>query len=251
MNSSLPRPRQRVVEQQLRDGALDLVYVAPERLMTPAFLGLLTEIDLALFAIDEAHCISQWGHDFRPEYLKLSEIRHRFPDIPCIAVTATADTPTRNEILKQLRLPAEGVFATGFDRPNIRYTVVLKKTPKQQLLRFIENEHTGDAGIVYCLSRKKVEKVATWLSEQGHEAVPYHAGLASKQRQENQERFLREEGLIVVATIAFGMGIDKPNVRFVAHLDVPRSVESYYQETGRAGARPRSATASPTSPASP
>ena len=235
LNSSLPRPQQRQVEQRLREGSLDLVYVAPERLMTPAFLDLLTQIDLALFAIDEAHCISQWGHDFRPEYLQLSQIRQRFPDVPCIAVTATADAPTQREILKQLRLPQDGLFATGFNRPNIRYTVVLKKTPKQQLLRFIENEHTGDSGIVYCLSRKKVEDVAAWLSEQGHEAVPYHAGLTSKQRQQNQARFLREEGLIVVATIAFGMGIDKPNVRFVAHLDVPRSVESYYQETGRAG----------------
>ncbi|MFQ5571784.1 MAG: DNA helicase RecQ [Rhodothermales bacterium] len=235
LNSSLPRGKQRVIEQELRDGSLDLMYVAPERLMTPAFLKLLDEIDIALFAIDEAHCISQWGHDFRPEYLQLATIRRRYPDVPCIAVTATADAPTQREILKQLRLPDSGVFVTGFDRPNIRYTVVLKNKPKQQLLRFIETEHPGDAGIVYCLSRKKVEDTAAWLAEQGHNAVPYHAGLTAKQRQQNQDRFLREEGLIVVATIAFGMGIDKPNVRFVAHLDVPRSLESYYQETGRAG----------------
>ena len=235
LNSSLPRSQQRVIEQQLRHGALDLMYVAPERLMTPAFLGLLDQIDVALFAIDEAHCISQWGHDFRPEYLQLSEIRHRFPDVPCIAVTATADEPTQREILKRLHLPPEGAFITGFDRPNIRYSVFLKKKPKQQLLRFIEAEHPSDAGIVYCLSRQNVEDVAAWLVEQGHEAVPYHAGLTNKQRQRNQERFIQEEGLIVVATIAFGMGIDKPNVRFVAHFNAPRSIESYYQETGRAG----------------
>jgi len=235
LNSSLPRSRQRAVEQQLRDGALDLLYVAPERLMTPPFLALLDGLDIALIAIDEAHCISQWGHDFRPEYLQLTEIRERYPSVPCIAVTATADVPTQREILKRLRLPRSDLFATGFDRPNIRYTVVLKKKPKQQLLRFIEDEHPGDAGIVYCLSRKKVEDVTAWLCEQGHAAVAYHAGLSNKERQQNQDRFLREEGLIVVATIAFGMGIDKPNVRFVAHLDVPRSIESYYQETGRAG----------------
>lgn len=235
LNSSLSRKKQRIIEQKLRDGEIKLIYVAPERLLTPEFLDLLAEIRIALFAIDEAHCISQWGHDFRPEYLQLAEIRRRFPDVPCIAVTATADAPTQREILKRLRLPKNGLFVTGFDRPNIRYSVVLKKKDKQQLLRFIEDEHEGDAGIVYCLSRKKVEQVADWLVEHGHEALPYHAGLSSRERQENQDRFLREEGLIVVATIAFGMGIDKPNVRFVAHLDVPKSLESYYQETGRAG----------------
>ena len=235
LNSSLSRKKQRVIEQKQRDGEIKLIYVAPERLLTSAFLDLLAEIRIALFAIDEAHCISQWGHDFRPEYLQLAEIRKRFHDVPCIAVTATADEPTQREILKRLRLPKDGLFVTGFDRPNIRYSVVLKKKDKQQLLRFIEDEHEGDAGIVYCLSRKKVEQVADWLVEHGHEALPYHAGLSSRERQENQDRFLREEGLIVVATIAFGMGIDKPNVRFVAHLDVPKSLESYYQETGRAG----------------
>ncbi len=235
LNSSLPRAKQRVVEAQVRQGRLDLLYVAPERLMTPAFLELLDQTPVALLAIDEAHCISQWGHDFRPEYLQLTEIRRRYPEVPCIAVTATADAPTQREILRQLRLPREGLFVTGFDRPNIRYTVTLKRKEKQQLLQFIEREHAGEAGIVYCFTRQKVEKTAAWLREEGHEAVPYHAGLGAKQRQANQERFLNEEGLIVVATIAFGMGIDKPNVRFVAHLDVPRSLESYYQETGRAG----------------
>ena len=235
LNSSLGKRAQRAVEQQLRAGELDLLYVAPERLMTPAFLAMLEEIDLALLAIDEAHCISQWGHDFRPEYLQLAEVRQRFPDIPCLAVTATADAPTQREILKRLRLPEEGLIVTGFDRPNIFYAVILKKSPKQQLLRFLEEEHDGDAGIVYCLSRKKVEETAQWLSDHGREALPYHAGLSAKIRQANQDRFLREEGLVIVATVAFGMGIDKPNVRFVAHLDLPKSLEAYYQETGRAG----------------
>ncbi len=235
LNSSLDRGQQHQIEQQFTAGDLDLLYVAPERLFTPAFLELLEQVQIALFAVDEAHCISQWGHDFRPEYLQLAEIRERFSRPPCIAVTATADAPTRREILQRLCLTQEDLFVTGFDRPNIRYTVVPKRNPKQQLLRFIEREHPGDAGIVYCLSRKNVEEVAVWLTEQGHEAVPYHAGLSSDRRQVNQDRFLREEGLIVVATVAFGMGIDKPDVRFVAHLNVPRSPEAYYQETGRAG----------------
>ncbi len=235
LNSSLTRTEQRVVERQLDGGDLDLLYVAPERLLMPEFLERLDRVQIALLAIDEAHCISQWGHDFRPEYLKVAEVRRRYPQVPCLAVTATADEPTRREILKRLQLASDGLFVTGFDRPNIRYAVTLKSKPKQQLLRFIREEHDGDAGIVYCLSRKSVEETAAWLSEEGIEAIPYHAGLKKSERQENQERFLNEEGLVVVATVAFGMGIDKPNVRFVAHYDVPKSIESYYQETGRAG----------------
>ncbi len=235
LNSSLSPDEQREVAQRARNGGLDLLYVAPERLMTEGFQRLLGQIEPALFAIDEAHCISQWGHDFRPEYLQLAALRERFPDIPCIAVTATADAPTQREILDRLHIPDDGLFVTGFDRPNIRYTVVPKRSAKQQLLTFIEADHRDDAGIVYCLSRKSVEATAAWLNEQGHAALPYHAGLAAEDRARNQTRFLREEGIIVVATIAFGMGIDKPNVRFVAHLDVPRSLEAYYQETGRAG----------------
>ena len=235
LNSSLDRGQRDQIERKFLDNGLDLLYVAPERLFMPEFLSLLDRVHLALFAIDEAHCISQWGHDFRPEYLQLAEIRRRFPDIPCIAATATADAPTRKDILQQLLMDQEDQVVTGFDRPNIRYTVVPKKNGKQQLLRFIRDAHPNDAGIVYCLSRKRVEDVADWLTEQGYEAVPYHAGLTSEQRQTNQNRFLREEGLIVVATVAFGMGIDKPNVRFVAHLDIPKSLEAYYQETGRAG----------------
>ena len=235
LNSNLDGEQQYRVIEAFLSGSLDLLYVAPERLLMPDFLDLLGRVELALLAIDEAHCISQWGHDFRPEYRKLAEVRRRFPDVPCIAATATADEPTRQEIVQQLDIEADGVFVAGFDRPNIRYTVVPKKNAKQQLLHFIETEHPTDAGIVYCLSRRKVEDVANWLVDQGHNAVPYHAGLAAEMRQENQDRFLKEEGLIVVATIAFGMGIDKPNVRFVAHLDIPKSPESYYQETGRAG----------------
>ncbi len=235
LNSSLRPAQQRAIEGKLRAGKLDLLYVAPERLMTPAFLELLSEIEIALFAVDEAHCISQWGHDFRPEYLQIAEVRDRFPEAPCIAVTATADAPTRREILKRLRMPPECAIVTGFDRPNIAYRVTPKHKPKQQLLRFIEEEHPGEAGIVYCQSRKRVEETTALLVEHGYPAAAYHAGLSAKQRQENQERFVREEGVIIVATVAFGMGIDKPNVRFVAHLDVPRSPEAYYQETGRAG----------------
>jgi ATP-dependent DNA helicase RecQ len=235
LNSSLAPGEAAVVERELRKGALDLVYLAPERLVTPRVLDLLRRLRLALFAIDEAHCVSQWGHDFRPEYLQLSVLQERFPEIPRIALTATADGPTRLDIVERLGLGHARVFAAGFDRPNIRYRVVAKKDPRTQLLRFMDAEHVGDAGIVYCLSRKRVEEVARFLAENGRVALPYHAGLDAATRQRHQDRFLREEGVVVVATIAFGMGIDKPNVRFVAHLDVPKSLEAYYQETGRAG----------------
>lgn len=235
LNSSLSQAEQSQVIEWTVNGHLDLLYVAPERLMTPGFQSILGKIKPAMFAIDEAHCISQWGHDFRPEYIQLASLRDRFPEVPCIAVTATADGPTQKEILEKLQIPEEGLFVTGFDRPNIRYTVVLKKNAKQQLLRFIQQEHPGEAGIVYCFSRKNVEDTADWLQSEGFDALPYHAGLSPKEREQNQTRFINEEGLIVVATIAFGMGIDKPNVRFVAHFNVPKSLEAYYQETGRAG----------------
>ncbi|MEM1128465.1 MAG: DNA helicase RecQ [Bacteroidota bacterium] len=235
LNSSLSARDKQDVLRRLEEGTLDLLYAAPERVMMPAFLELLDTTPLSLIAIDEAHCISQWGHDFRPEYLQLSDLRRRYPDVPCLAVTATADAPTQEEILKRLDFGADDLFVTGFDRPNIRYAVVVKNNPKQQLLRFIEQEHPDEAGIVYCLSRKEVEDTAAWLQKQGLEALPYHAGLTAREREANQTRFLREEGLIIVATVAFGMGIDKPNVRFVAHLNIPKSLEAYYQETGRAG----------------
>jgi len=235
LNSTLSPGEAADVEQAMRQGALDLVYVAPERLVTPRCLDLLGRCRLALFAIDEAHCVSQWGHDFRPEYLQLSVLHERFPEVPRLALTATADGPTRSDILARLKLDEARVFAAGFDRPNIRYRVVAKAEPKAQLLNFLAAEHVGDAGIVYCLSRRRVEEVAAWLCERGRVALPYHAGLDAAMRERNQERFLREEGIIIVATVAFGMGIDKPNVRFVAHLDAPKSLEAYYQETGRAG----------------
>ncbi|MFZ5594410.1 MAG: DNA helicase RecQ [Pseudomonadota bacterium] len=235
LNSSLDGQAAWQVEQQLLRGKLDLLYVAPERLMTPRFLELLGRAELALFAIDEAHCVSQWGHDFRAEYLQLSVLHERFPDVPRIALTATADAPTRREIAERLGLTEARQFASSFDRPNIRYRIVQKRSPRQQMLNFLETEHRGDAGIVYCLSRKRVEETAAWLKEQGWDALPYHAGMDSDTRQRNQQRFLREEGVVIVATVAFGMGIDKPNVRFVAHLDLPKSMEGYYQETGRAG----------------
>jgi ATP-dependent DNA helicase RecQ len=235
LNSTLAAAEAAEVERDMRQGALDLVYVAPERLVTPRCLELLARCRLALFAIDEAHCVSQWGHDFRPEYRQLSILHERFPDVPRIALTATADGPTRSDILSRLKLEQARIFASGFDRPNIRYRVVPKADARQQLLAFISAEHQGDAGIVYCLSRRRVEEVATWLCERGRIALPYHAGLDPATRERNQERFLREEGIIIVATVAFGMGIDKPNVRFVAHLDAPKSLEAYYQETGRAG----------------
>lgn len=235
LNSSFSPAEQREVERRLLSGELDLVYVAPERLMTSGFLELMDRSRLALLAIDEAHCISQWGHDFRPEYLQIASIRERFPHLPCIAVTATADEPTQKDVLERLHMEPSALFVTGFDRPNIRFTVELKRNVKQQLGRFLKREHPHDAGIVYCLSRRKVENIAAWLNDQGRKAVPYHAGLTSAERERNQTRFLREEGLIVVATVAFGMGIDKPNVRFVAHVDVPKNLEGYYQEVGRAG----------------
>ncbi|HSR49359.1 MAG TPA: DNA helicase RecQ [Acidobacteriota bacterium] len=235
LNSSLSRQDSFQVQRQVRAGQTDLLYVAPERLLTDSFLALLEEIDLALFAIDEAHCVSQWGHDFRPEYLQLDQLHERFPQVPRIATTATADGPTRKDIVERLKLQDARRFVAGFDRPNIRYSVVLKNSPKQQLLRFLNGEHPGDAGIVYCLSRRSVEETAAWLSEKGIRALPYHAGRGASERQRNQDLFQREDGVVIVATIAFGMGIDKSNVRFVAHLDLPKSLEAYYQETGRAG----------------
>ena len=239
LNSSLDAEAARAVERALYDGSLDLLYVAPERLMTPRFLDQLDHLRdtgrLALFAIDEAHCVSQWGHDFRPEYLQLSILPERYPAIPRIALTATADRQTREEIADRLNLQHARRFVSSFDRPNIRYTIVEKDDPRRQLLNFVREEFATDAGIVYCLSRRKVEETAAWLQEQGLKALPYHAGLPQEVRAAHQTRFLREDGLIMVATIAFGMGIDKPDVRFVAHLDLPRSIEGYYQETGRAG----------------
>ena len=239
LNSSLDAESAREVTARLMHGDLQILYVAPERLLMPHFLGLLEQIEIgtgiALFAIDEAHCVSQWGHDFRPEYRQLTMLHERFPQVPRIALTATADAPTRAEIVERLALENARQFVSSFDRPNIRYRVTLKDNARQQLEAFIETEHANDAGIIYCLSRRKVEETAEWLKSRGWDAQPYHAGLDASIRNANQRRFLREEGVIMVATVAFGMGIDKPNVRFVAHLDLPKSLESYYQETGRAG----------------
>ncbi len=239
LNSAQNPDESRATERALRAGELDLLYVAPERLVMPRMLDLLGELRrdgrIALFAIDEAHCVSQWGHDFRPEYLQLSLLHERFPAVPRIALTATADPQTRDEIIRRLALEDARLFISSFDRPNIRYTIVDKQEPRAQLLRFIREEHPGEAGIVYCLSRKKVDETAAWLSGAGVRALPYHAGMEAEARSEHQARFQREDGIVVVATIAFGMGIDKPDVRFVAHLDLPKSIEGYYQETGRAG----------------
>jgi len=219
----------------LREGELDLLYVAPERLLMDDFLALLAESPIALFAIDEAHCVSQWGHDFRPHYVQLGVLAEKFPKVPRIALTATADGPTRKDIVERLHLTDGRTFVAGFDRPNIRYSITIKDEPRKQLLRFIQGTHWGDSGIVYCLSRKQTEETAEWLDGQGLRAFPYHAGLPAEVRSRNQERFLREDNIIMVATIAFGMGIDKPDVRFVVHMNVPKNIEAYYQETGRAG----------------
>jgi ATP-dependent DNA helicase RecQ len=235
LNSTLDGREVNAREKALRNGELDLLYIAPERLMMPRMLECLAESKIALFAIDEAHCVSQWGHDFRPEYLQLSVLHEQFSSVPRIALTATADPQTREEIICRLALDDARVFISSFDRPNIRYTIVDKQDARNQLLRFIREEHSGEAGIVYCLSRKKVDETAAWLVSHGVHALPYHAGMDAAARADHQSRFQREEGVVVVATIAFGMGIDKPDVRFVAHLDLPKSIEGYYQETGRAG----------------
>jgi len=235
LNSTLSEPERRETERALAAGQLDLLYVAPERLLKGGLLARLESLRIALFAIDEAHCVSQWGHDFRPEYMQLGVLNERFPQVPRIALTATADGRTRREIAQQL-LPDGGEhFIASFDRPNIRYRIGLKDKPREQLLAFIRAEHAGDAGIVYCMTRKRAEQIAAWLADRDLPALAYHAGLEQATRQAHQERFLRDDGVIVVATIAFGMGIDKPDVRFVAHLDLPKSLEAYYQETGRAG----------------
>ncbi len=235
LNSSLSLEQAREVESQAVSNQLKLLYVAPERVATERFRSLLKRLEPSLFAIDEAHCVSQWGHDFRPEYLELSRLHEEFPDVPRLALTATADQATREDILARLGLHQARSFIGGYDRPNIRYTVVPKENGKKQLLEFLRERPIDQSGIVYCLSRRKVEEVSAWLVQQGRRAVPYHAGLDTQVRNLHQERFLRETGLIVVATIAFGMGIDKPDVRYVVHLDMPRSIEAYYQETGRAG----------------
>jgi ATP-dependent DNA helicase RecQ len=235
LNSSLSWAQSQDVERRARAGELDLLYLAPERLLTERGLALLDDLKIALFAIDEAHCVSQWGHDFRPDYIGLAVLAERYPDVPRIALTATADVATRQEIIERLRLEDARLFIESFDRPNIRYRIAEKENPRRQLLRFISEEHPGQSGIVYCLSRKAVEATAQMLEDHGVKAVAYHAGFASADREAKQNRFILEDAVVMVATIAFGMGIDKPDVRFVAHIDLPKSLEGYYQETGRAG----------------
>ncbi|MBX7556617.1 DNA helicase RecQ, partial [Streptomyces sp. tea 10] len=243
LNSTLEPYEAQEVERQLLAGDIDLLYMAPERLILPRTVELLKRAPIALFAIDEAHCVSQWGHDFRPDYMGLSVLADAFPDVPRIALTATATRATHQEITERLRMENARHFVSTYDRPNLQYRIESKDRAKDQLLRLIQSEHPGEAGIVYCMSRKSVESTAAWLSARGVDAMPYHAGLDAAVRQDTQVRFLREEGIVVVATIAFGMGIDKPDVRFVAHLDLPKSIEGYYQETGRAGRDGMPATA--------
>lgn len=235
LNSTLTSQEAFNVERKMHNGELDIVYVSPERLNSEGFLDSLKSCKICLFAIDEAHCVSQWGHDFRPEYLQFAELERKFPDVPRIALTATADELTRDDIIRHLKLEKGRVFISSFDRPNIRYKVMPKDNEKKQLLAFLDNEHKGDSGIIYCISRKKVMEISEWLCKQGYDVLPYHAGMTKEQRTENQENFIKNDGMIMAATIAFGMGIDKPDVRFVVHMDLPKSIESYYQETGRAG----------------
>lgn len=235
LNSSMPFSAISQTKELLRTNNIDLVYIAPESLLKEDFLGLIESSQISLFAIDEAHCISGWGHDFRPHYKQLSILAQRFPSIPRIALTATADSPTRKDIIEGLQLEDGKTFISSFDRPNINYNIIEKNNPKQQLLSFINEHHKGDSGIIYCLSRKNVEELAQWLCAQGFDAIPYHAGMQDIERSQNQDKFLKDENIIMVATIAFGMGIDKPDVRFVVHMNIPKNIEAYYQETGRAG----------------
>ncbi len=235
LNSTLTNEQVSDIEQQLSKGSIDMLYIAPERLIKPRTLSLLAQLQISLFAIDEAHCVSQWGHDFRGDYLQLTLLAQKFPNVPRMALTATANEQTKQEIITRLKLETAKKYVSGFDRPNIQYHISHKDNVKKQLVNFIKNNHANDSGIVYCLSRKRVESFAQYLSQQGFTALPYHAGLSSELREQHQKRFLREDNIIIVATIAFGMGIDKPDVRFVVHIDLPKSIEAYYQETGRAG----------------